>query len=142
MPKNRSASKAFRPRALAFPPLAPHGLPALILAAVGLTALVSAAALAITAGSAQAASFDCNKAGNTIEWTICGDSRLSELDSEMGSLYRQALRAPFLNSEAIRADQRRWLRQRNRECGRERDPYYCLGYQMEERVKHLQQLLY
>jgi uncharacterized protein len=109
---------------------------------VSVLALALAASIAFSARPAKAASFDCRKASNTIEWTICGDRRLSNLDSEMGDLYRQALRSPWLNSGNVRNDQRQWLRNRNRECGRERDPYYCLGYMMEERIRYLQQLLY
>jgi uncharacterized protein len=108
-----------------------------------LAALVLAAAATLLGASlAQAASFDCNKAGNTIEWTICGDNRLSSLDSRMGALYRAALKAPHLDREYVRSDQRRWLRRRNRECGAERDPYYCLGSHMEERINFLEGLLY
>lgn len=104
--------------------------------------ILAAAIIVISAATAHAASFDCRKASNTIEWTICGDSRLNELDSHMGRLYRQALNAPYLNRNSVRDDQRRWLRRRNRDCGAERDPYYCLGYTMEERIRYLERLLY
>ena len=37
---------------------------------------------------AQAASFDCKKAGNKIERTICQDSEISMLDEEIPKAYK------------------------------------------------------
>jgi uncharacterized protein len=108
-----------------------------------LAALVlAAAATLLGAALAPAATVDCRKAGNTSEGPSCGDNRLSMLDSRMGALYQEALKAPHLDREYVRSDQRRWLRRRNRECGAERDPYYCLGSHMEERIRFLEGLLY
>jgi len=40
--------------------------------------------------SAEAASFDCAKAGTQIEHLICADENLSELDEGYGALYKLA----------------------------------------------------
>ena len=71
--------------------------------------LVLAAACALV-GSAIAQdrpqpSFDCAKAGTTIEQMICGDGVLANWDAEMGQLYRQALKIQN-NSRTLIDDQR------------------------------------
>lgn len=58
--------------------------------------------------SAQAASFDCNKARTPIERSICNNPELSKLDEELASAYKRSLET-FPVKGFIRAWQREWL---------------------------------
>ena len=60
-------------------------------------------------GVASAASFDCEKAGASIEKLICSDSQLSDLDSRLGETYAAA-RAQSTNSDQIKHEQRDWIK--------------------------------
>jgi uncharacterized protein len=62
--------------------------------------------------SAEAAAFDCNKASNFVEKAICSDSRLTNMDDQLGRLYKDALAASS-NSAALKAEQRAWLSSRD-----------------------------
>lgn len=55
---------------------------------------------------AKAASFDCAKAGTSIEKTICKDLALSVLDEKLADAYKAAVRK---NVPKIKDEQRRWL---------------------------------
>lgn len=48
--------------------------------------------IALYALSSQAQSFDCEKAGNVTEKTICSDDRLKKLDSELDVVYGEAFK--------------------------------------------------
>jgi uncharacterized protein len=74
-----------------------------ILALLGLLAL---------ALPAQAASFDCAKAGTKVEKLICGDAVLSKLDDELSVSYKGALQ-DHTKADAIKQSQKQWLRERN-----------------------------
>lgn len=72
--------------------------------------LARAIALAMLSvpATAQAASFDCARAANSVEKRICADPQLSRADENLAEAYRLALAAaplPF----AVRDDQRRWI---------------------------------
>ncbi len=54
--------------------------------AMQLERLVTATLLAISTG-AQAASFDCSHARDSVEKAICGDSRLGQIDQEISETY-------------------------------------------------------
>jgi len=58
---------------------------------------------------AQAASFDCSKAGAKIEKMICGNADLSKLDENLSNAYQQAINQKISNNDVIR-EQRRWLK--------------------------------
>ncbi|MEM9358597.1 MAG: lysozyme inhibitor LprI family protein [Pseudomonadota bacterium] len=78
--------------------------------------LITTASMAWTM-SAQA--FDCRRAHNTAEHTVCGSSALRYLDEQLNSEYRYAkfyARSSWSKRRLVRS-QRRWLRKRNR-CGR------------------------
>lgn len=87
-------------------------------------------ALGHLALSAQAASFDCAKAGNTVERTICADPLLNRLDEVLAENYL-AMRTANLgvSARALRAEQAAWLRQRNRCTTRE-----CLVQSYKTRI--------
>ena len=61
---------------------------------------------------AQAASFDCSAARSPIEHAICNDAQLSALDGELADAYRAALNKRGADTDALRAAQRDWLKQR------------------------------
>jgi len=61
---------------------------------------------------AWAATFDCDKASTFVEKVICSDLRLTNLDDQLGRLYKDALAASS-NSGALKAEQKAWLSSRN-----------------------------
>lgn len=89
------------------------GLPHSLLCAGLLSAALSAT---LSAGTAQAAGFDCTKAKAPIELAICGNPTLNALDDEMTAAFRAA-RSAASNPDAVLADQRKWNQTRARECG-------------------------
>jgi uncharacterized protein len=61
---------------------------------------------------AWAATFNCDKASTFVEKVICSDLRLTNLDDQLGRLYKDALAASS-NSGALKAEQKAWLSSRN-----------------------------
>ena len=88
-----------------------------ILAPLAMAALLAAPTassnLPGAGGTAQAASFDCARAGNPTEVAICADPSLSALDSAMDAAYDRRLR----RDPQVRQVQRAWLAARNVGCG-------------------------
>lgn len=62
--------------------------------------------------SAQAASFDCAKAGTKVEKLICADAGLSKLDEELNVAYKAALQNEK-QADSIKQAQKLWMRERN-----------------------------
>jgi uncharacterized protein YecT (DUF1311 family) len=62
---------------------------------------------------ADAASFDCAKASMPVETMICGDPALSAADEALAAIFAEAL-AAALEPQLLRAEQRDWVRQRNK----------------------------
>ena len=58
------------------------------------------------------ASFDCRKAGTSVEQIICGDPQISHLDGQLAKLYSAALRTDA-SQDAERTAQRAWIKLRN-----------------------------
>jgi len=79
-------------------------------------------ALALSwAGSSIAAgpSFNCARAGTTIEKEICKHPDLSELDKTMADAFKQMLVAGSgVDKKELVTEQREWMARRNRECGK------------------------
>ena len=69
-------------------------------------------AIAVLPAAAHAASFDCAAARSPIEHAICNDAQLSALDSELADTYRAALKQHGADTDALKAEQRDWLKQR------------------------------
>jgi uncharacterized protein len=67
-------------------------------------------ALCILFNHATAASFDCQKAATSNERAICDNPALSGLDSELSTVYKDALAAAGDNT-SIRDSQRAWLKE-------------------------------
>lgn len=75
---------------------------------IGMIALVAC-------GTAFGASFDCAKASNQIEKTICADKQLSEIDETMATAYKKALSSAS-DAQATKASQRAWLINERNKC--------------------------
>lgn len=69
-------------------------------------------AIAVLPTAAHAASFDCGAARSPIEHAICNDAQLSALDSQLADTYRAALSKHGVDTDALKAEQRDWLKQR------------------------------
>lgn len=64
--------------------------------------------------SAQAASFDCQKAATGTERAICANDILSAKDEAIADLYQRLMAVlPQQEAVALRTDQRSWLKQRS-----------------------------
>lgn len=93
---------------------------------MGLSRLIAIAVLAAAAVSAAPAvsqsgpSFNCRKARTWVEKTICRDPALSDKDQRMASAYNSLLEqsreggGPDADLSGFQAEQRAWLRERNR----------------------------
>lgn len=78
-------------------------------ATLTLTAVIASSFLT----TAQAVSFDCNKASNAVEFAICGNGQLSSLDDSLSLEYRQALS----RNPNIKKFQLDWLNGSRDSCG-------------------------
>lgn len=65
------------------------------------------------ANAKDAPSFDCSKAKLIIDKTICANSNLAKLDSDMAQLFKTYQSPKFANETQKAASQKEWLRQRN-----------------------------
>ncbi|KQP38519.1 hypothetical protein ASF49_05920 [Methylobacterium sp. Leaf104] len=88
----------------------------------------------LAAGSAQAASFSCEKAETADEKAICAHLSLNDLDVEMATRF-EILRAmlPMGGNAKLREDQETWLTER-RACAAD---VACLRQSYEDRLKVL-----
>lgn len=93
-------------------------------------------ALASLAPGAQAASFDCAKAGTATEKAICRDPALSKQDEAVAAAFKAALTLwPTGNWPTyIRTEQRNWLKDRNGIC---KGDVACLKRDYELRLGYL-----
>lgn len=102
------------------------------------------AVLGLCSSFLQAASFDCKKASSGVEQRICANKELSELDEQLSSEYRAALKVtadPF----ELRQSQRAWIREERDGCN---DPLgrvhagidYCLKPKYKNRIIELRAL--
>ncbi|MGE0104750.1 MAG: MliC family protein [Blastocatellales bacterium] len=112
---------------------------------VNLTSFVLAAAAiffsAFFAIETRAQSFDCGRATTKVEKIICEDDVLARLDTEMNSLYQQALaKANARMKTTIRNEQRNWIRGRNA-CGSDGDARPCINEFYTNRIDYLKRLI-
>ena len=111
-----------------------------------LLALVAAGVLAGSPPRLHAApSFDCKRASSIAEKEICGLPELEGLDRDIAASFTQALAAlSAADADALRADQRAWLKTRD-DCGDRihgdppiyADVFSCLREQMMARAAKL-----
>jgi len=88
-----------------------------------------------SAGTASAASFNCNYAQLPAEVAICNSQRLQDMDQQMASLYfRLTNTAPGWMSRKIKSEQRAWLGGRNA-CGYDQG---CLRRAYRNRINQLE----
>jgi hypothetical protein len=80
---------------------------------IALVVWMAATALPVAGLStvAKAVSFDCSKASTPVEFLVCGNRDLSELDDRMAAVY-SAARHQNGNQGQLVLDQRAWLAQR------------------------------
>jgi TonB family protein len=89
--------------------------------------------------SARRPSFDCLNASTATEHAICGSDDLSRLDARVGVLYRLVLvDSPPERQETVRVAQRRWIIERQAQCGGEAS---CIQEFLQSRSGQLQALL-
>ncbi|WP_225875041.1 lysozyme inhibitor LprI family protein [Pseudomonas bananamidigenes] len=67
----------------------------------------------VFAANSHAASFDCAGASSPVEKAVCADPNISGLDEKLGELWTTTL-TKVADPKALKADQRLWLKQRNR----------------------------
>ena len=87
--------------------------------------------LALVTSSSMAASFDCSKAANFAESSICKDGYLSGVDSILDRAYQKVL-AETEHPDDLRQSQREWLSVRD-QCTTQK----CLDQTMGARVTFL-----
>lgn len=93
----------------------------------------------VAESSASGPSFTCRAGLSPSEATICGDSSLASLDSELSHSYQTALHATDAKQDAVRRSylvsmQRQWLKERNKQCGADAA---CLEEFMKSRIDEL-----
>ncbi|MGA2276918.1 MAG: lysozyme inhibitor LprI family protein [Terracidiphilus sp.] len=67
--------------------------------------------IVLTGCVAHAASFDCKQAATPVEKAVCASPELNAADEKLAAAYKTALAAaPAEMKEAVREDQRNWLR--------------------------------
>ncbi|MFL9610576.1 lysozyme inhibitor LprI family protein [Methylobacillus sp. Pita2] len=86
-------------------------------------------AFSIISTTALSASFDCTKAGTSVEKMICSNEDISRYDDELGSLYKKA--KEVFPEEKVK--QRAWIEKRN-QC----DSIICLMSLYQQRNLELQ----
>jgi uncharacterized protein len=92
---------------------------------------VMAFLIAMLALGAQAASFDCAKAFSLVDKAICAESRLSALDEQLATSYKETL-ANVADVDSLKAGQLAWLKNRN-QCRESA----CLVSAYQRRIKEL-----
>ncbi|WP_411755559.1 lysozyme inhibitor LprI family protein [Serratia sp. (in: enterobacteria)] len=94
--------------------------------------------LSLTLGAstaAHAASFDCAKATSNVEHSICNNPDLSSLDGQLSENYQSAMaNLAGDQADALRTEQRSWLKQRDTCNGQES----CLSDLLSQRAAQLQ----
>ncbi|RBQ28573.1 lysozyme inhibitor LprI family protein [Aliarcobacter vitoriensis] len=80
------------------------------------------------------ASFNCTKASSYVEKMICADAQLSELDSKMGTLYKEASKNTT-NKKELLDKQRTWVKDREN-CTN----VYCIFLSTKNRISQLESL--
>lgn len=89
----------------------------------------------VPGGQTISPSFDCARAGNAVEFAICGSVILADKDRQLLGAYEQAL-AQSTDPGSLRLQQRSWIQQRNRCGGSEA----CLADAMDSRIGELQRV--
>ncbi|MCF8049786.1 MAG: lysozyme inhibitor LprI family protein [Desulfobacterales bacterium] len=88
-------------------------------------------------------SFDCAKASNSAERSICGSDRLSRLDVELSRLYKNVInQLPPDEAALLKSEQLDWLKDRNRRCNQNgHEAETCLAEIYRQRNEELAAML-
>lgn len=107
-------------------------------------ALFTALALTAVGGPARAnepgPSFDCKKAATPVEKTICNDAFTGFRDGALSKLYSGLVDSLIDRArEALRSEQRAWLKARDRACGKvgDNERADCLNALYDKRLGRL-----
>ena len=104
-------------------------------------AFLASATIALIAAAtpAAAASFDCGKAQTPDEQAICASYVLSDLDTQMATLYGVRMQIPMLMGArgAAQDEQRAWLAQRHA-CGGD---VACIVQSYQQRIAEMKQTI-
>src|SRR5262245_24310811 len=101
------------------------------------TLALALAGLAVTAGGAGAAGFDCDTARHADERTVCSTPGMSRVDGNMNRFYRKLMGELGPHGRLwLRAEQREWLAYR-RSCGSD---VTCIRLAYRERVQSYRSL--
>lgn len=87
--------------------------------------------LLLPASICHATSFDCKKAATMVEKMVCTETKLSDLDDQLSSSYKDTLENA-VDHEGLKAGQRAWLGIRNK-C----QTTACLANAYAERISYL-----
>lgn len=78
-------------------------------------------------------SFDCRKARNNAEYTVCGSETLSQLDKEMANKYfklkKQLKKSKF---KKLLKKQRSWIKKRKKKCSSRKKITQCSEFYEEQ----------
>ena len=81
------------------------------------------------------ASFNCTKASSNVEKMICTDVFLSELDTQMGTLYKEASKSTT-NKKELLDNQRIWIKERENCATAD-----CISSTTKNRISQLENLI-
>ncbi len=95
--------------------------------------------LFFTVGTVQAASFDCKQAKTDDELTVCNKQHLSDLDTEMATLYAVQLKIPMMMGAkgAVKDAQADFLMHR-KQC---RDDASCIQKCYQTRINTIKRFI-
>lgn len=77
--------------------------------------LATIAANLLFLGALNAASFDCKKAGNFIEHSICNDAELSKLDDDLAIAYKSSMKS-HADKNQLKSEQLEWMKKERNVC--------------------------
>jgi uncharacterized protein len=81
-------------------------------------------------------SFDCIRAGSTVEKVICADPAIASLDKDLAESFQQAAAKAGTDGFLVRADEHSWLTKVNDECDNS-DAGGCIRQALEKRISEL-----
>ncbi len=93
---------------------------------------------ALSAGGAEAASFDCTAAKSDDEKAICSDMALSDLDVKMATLFEVATHLVAMGQRGTLQDEQRQFLVERASCGADRQ---CLRLAYQGRINVIQKVL-
>lgn len=97
----------------------------------------------LTSRLAKASGVDCGRARGGPEQAICEDPELMRLDGDLAAAYAQAFARSGIQRQALIEGERRWISERNKECGAAPLPSWiseqCMSQAYEARLAQLRE---